>query len=184
MDQVIENSVLDKTVHARLIGNLDYISQVARVPAYMIHKSAKPYLSHEEVDWLAHYRKNKVSGTAGLCLMGEGQNAEIKFMAMAGALIRNFIDARVSTLASMYDESGSFAPPNPTVLLIPTFCVAFDGKPLASWQLQQVYSMLVDRLAAGKLTVLYVVDWKTLKAQYGASMVEFIQNNFTILSGD
>jgi hypothetical protein len=181
MEQVLEKSVLDTVVHARLIDNLDSIAHTAKVPVHMLHKSAKTYLNKGEVDWLARFRAHKASGKAGLCLMGEGQNAEVKMMAMAAALIRNFIDARVVTLGSMRNEAGEFAPPNPSVLLVPTFCVSFDGKPLATWQVQELYSMLVDRMAAGKMTVLYVVNWKMLRAQFGPTVTEFVQNNFTVL---
>lgn len=183
MEQVIEKSVLDSVVHARLIDNIDSIAQTAKVPVHMLHKSAKAFLRPQEVDWLAKYRAHKASGKAGLCLMGEGQNVEVKMMAMAAALIRNFIDARVVTMGSMHNDSGEFAPPNPTVLLIPTFCVATEGKPLAAWQSVNIYSMLVDRMAGGKMTVLYVASWDMLRKQYGPTVADFVKNNYSVIGG-
>lgn len=183
MNQVAEDSVLDKVVHARLISNIDQIAQTAHVPVQMLHKSAKGFLAPEEVDWLSQFRVHQGDGKAGLCMMGKNQNAEVKMMAMCAALLRNFIDARVCTMASLTDESGDFSPPNPTVLLLPTLCVAFDGKPLATWQVQQVYSMLVERMASSRMTILYAVDFKTLRLQYGATLADFVQSNYTILDG-
>ena len=181
MEQVIEKSVLDNVVHARLISNIDSIAQTAKVPVYMLHKSAKPFLAPKEVEWLAKFRAHKASGKAGLCLMGEGQNVEVKMMAMAAALIRNFIDARVLTMGSLLNDAGEFNPPNPTVMLIPTFCVAYEGKPLATWQCVNIHSMLVERMSEGKMTVLYVASWDMLRKQYGPTMADFVKNNYTVI---
>jgi hypothetical protein len=97
-------------------------------------------------------------------------------MAMAAALIRNFIDARIYPLQTVLEDASDIS--EPTVVLIPNFQNTFVGKPLASHQLQRLYSILLDRAVQDKATLVYIENLEQMATQYGTAITEFIDKNY------
>ena len=96
-----EQSVLRPEKHRRLIADLASVCEVANVPPHMVKQSAKPFLSAKQLDWLVRFPQYAEAGR-GLVVLGEQAIApDTIMMAMAGALIRNYIDARVVSLNTL-----------------------------------------------------------------------------------
>lgn len=174
------NAVLDKAYHARIMADAESLCEIANIPRSMLQHSAKEYCAPKEIDWLVNYPVMKDSGR-GLVLVGEHHpGPETKMMAMAGALLRNYIDARVVPLNTLLTSIEKGYPLDPTVMLIPNLFVKYGGKTLPSWQMQQVYDLLLQRHVAQRPTVLYVEDLNALEIAYGQVLAQHIRDNYTV----
>jgi hypothetical protein len=172
-------TVLDPLVHHRLIENIDEVASTAGVPKFMLHQSAVKYCPSQTLDWVRNFRKYRLNGQVGLAIVGPQEVAiETQMMAMAAAFVRNFIDARVIPVADML---GDHDVPNPSVLLVPNFYVSTDGKPFASWQLQQLHSLLLKRFVEQRGTVLYVSSMEKMEAHYGEGIAAHVKQNYRLL---
>lgn len=169
-------SILDKDTHKRLIEDMPTICHQANIPAAYIHHSMRQHCPDGDCKWVQNYPVLASKGRSGLVLVGD--RLEVRALSIGGALIRNFIDARVYTLQRVLEES-----PNPTVLIIPNFYVsAIDCKPHPSWKVDQIYSLLLDRMSSGLQTVIGVTDMKNMEAVYGTNVVKHLRDNY-IVSG-
>lgn len=174
----VEQLVLNPQYHASLIRELDDVASIAKVPAYMIKQSAKGYLNTVTLDWVRDIRKHSKVHCYGLVLRGKFKvPIEQQFMAIAGALIRNYIDARIYSLGELIEDEGGHVP-DCSVLLIPNFYTGVHGKPLAGWQIQKLYSILITRMMKEKQTILYVSDLGLLEQHYGNNIVQLLKNNY------
>lgn len=177
-------SILDEKVHGRLIADLDRVASVANIPKTMIHRTMKDYCTPEEIDWVRHIR-NRGGDKVSLAYVGDSGDTPIesRMMAMTGACLRNFIDARLMTLQEVINLLKEDAMPEPTVLMIPNFFIGKDdGGQIASWEVSSLLGLLISRLSAGKVTVLYVQSLKQLEAQYGKPFTTHIKQYFTLIA--
>ena len=184
-----EAAVLDRQYHARLLADIDGVCRVAGVKKELISHPAKWYCSKGEVAWLRDFRARVASGSAGLMLVGPNHNGKnaagdlgtvnvtpaLKMMAMAAALLRNYIDARVLSVTTLIEDDEVGDVPDPTVLLVPDFYVDFEGgKQLPAYKAQRLYSILMDRYVASRATILYVQSVGGLEKNYGGAMKDFL----------
>lgn len=170
-------SVLDSETHKRLIEDMPTICQQAGVPANYIQQSMRNHCGEAECKWVINFKRLNETKYSGLTLVGD--HLEVRSLALAGALIRNFIDARVYTLQRVIDEH-----PTPTVLIIPNFYIsAIDCKPHHSWKIDQIYSLLLDRMSLGLQTVIGVTDMKNMEAVYGTNIVKHLRDNYVMSGG-
>jgi hypothetical protein len=172
-------AVLDKNVHSRLIQELDQIAAIARIPASMIRTSSKPYLTKAQQEWVKTFRALRAEGKASAYMVEKQDSPTDRvMMAMAAVLIRNFVDARVYSLASVI-EAEDDSVTSPSVIFIPNFFNTFHGgKPLAAWQVQKLYSTLLSRFVKDKVTVVYVEDMDKMQAAYGSAVREHVEGNY------
>lgn len=176
-------TVLDPEKHARLIEDQDHICEKAGIPKSFIHKSCKEDLNPVELDWLVHYHRNRLEGNNLLLTGVSDVPVEVKMMGMTASMLRNFIDARViplNTLFQMVEEGNS---PECTVLFIPNLYLRMYGKALPAWKVQQVYDFILARFVAGKATVVYVEDPKALEQEFGPLFYNHLMNHFTVSVG-
>lgn len=179
MEAVVED-VLDAVKHQRLIANLPHIAETANVPQHMIRQTSKPYLTASETEWLVHFRAYQAKGQ-GLVMTGMQSIApDMKMMAMAAALIRNFIDARVMPLGQVINLVEDGEMPSPSVLLIPNLYVQTVGKALSDWKVQHVYDLLLQRIVAQKPTVVYVENFDLLSNVYGPLFAQHLQQHYKL----
>lgn len=172
--------VLDSVKHARLIANMAHIAETANVPQHMIRRSSKPYLSKAEMEWLVHFRAYQEKGQ-GMVLSGMQSIApDLKMMAIAAALIRNFIDARVMPIGQVISLMEDDEMPSPTVLLIPNLYAQSVGKSLPDWKVQHVYDLLIQRVVAQKPTVAYVENFDLLGSVYGPLFAQHLQQHYKL----
>jgi hypothetical protein len=172
-------SLLDPVVHARLLADIEGVCAMANIPRHMLHSSASEYCGPSELEWLTNYPVNKASGK-GLLMTGKFTNPspETRMMAMAGAFLRNFVDARLIPLNSLLEMVEDKVDCDATVLLVPNLYLRQGGKTLPSWKMQQMYDHLLGRLTAGKLTVLYVEDMQAMAAEYGPAFLGHLTDHY------
>lgn len=177
-------SILDPEYHARLISSLPDVARTAGIPQHMIHRSMKDYLSADELKWFVNIRQN-MQKWAGACFVGEHEpSINTKMMAICAALLRNFMDARVVTMAGLITATEAGDSLDATVLLVPNFSVDLEGgKPYTAWQMSAVHDVLVERMAAGLPTILYARSMESLRKHYGEELEKFIAEHWALLEG-
>lgn len=174
------NSLLDPVEHSRLIADLEGICTTANVQQIYVHQSMSKFCSPTEIKWVADFRENRAMGVGGLLLTGVlGE----RYQAIAGALLRNFIDARVVSVNQLVAASNSNGKhvveiPDPTVLVIPNLFVSSYGKAMTSWQIQALYDILLGRLTSNRPTVAYIESVAGLSEAFGVVFAEHLTTHF------
>jgi hypothetical protein len=174
-------TVLDPIRHRTILDDIDHICQTAGISQYFLANSMMDVCGPEEVEWVRHFPKNRAV-SAGLVLT-DGSNVSNRMMYMAGALIRNFTDARVFPINTVLRLAKTGELPTPTVMLIPNLYVKAGGsaKGLAHWDVQAIYDVLLERQAASKPTVLFIEDMDAVSQAYGNVFRDFLENNYKIV---
>lgn len=108
---------------------------------------------------------------------------EDKMMAIAGACLRNYIDARVLTVQNVLQMLKNNTMPDCTVCLVPNFCMSnMDNKSVAPWEAAALLGWLYSRMAKNLKTVLYVGSMTSLEVSYGAAMLKHVKAHYAIHS--
>jgi hypothetical protein len=163
-----------------LISDITHVSEMANIPIKFITHSMKEFCPQEDMDFVRHHRKLKAEGKSGLLMVGES-NAETRMMAMCGAFIRNFIDARVIPVNTLLAAQESGDVPNPSVLLIPNLYLDLFGKSLPAWKVQALYDLILSRFVAGKVTIFYAENMSGLEKAYGRMFADHLNNNYQLM---
>ncbi len=172
------NSILDiKGKHARLIADLPHVCETANVPPSFVHTSIKGVCTQAEMDWVVNFHKNRAMGVAGLALVGSDE-PDKHMMAMAGAFLRNYIDARVVTKDTLLNSAAVDNLSAPTVLMVPNFFIKGYGKGQPSYKVQALYDVLLSRFTASKPTVLYIEDFDAMRKEYGEVIASHIKAHY------
>lgn len=173
------DSILNSETHKRLIADMEHVCQTANIPASFVHRSMKGIVTQPEIDWVVNFNANRNNGVAGLMLVGV-QNAETRMMAMCGALLRNFIDARLMPLNTLLALQEKDVLPEPTVMLIPNLFLRSSGKSMGipPWKIQVIYDVLLQRFTSGKPTVLFVEEQEGMAAAYGQVFAEHLSSHY------
>ena len=175
----VVDSILDPIRHHRLIQGLDKVCEVANVPPQYVHQSMIGVCGPQEVEWVRRLHELKREGVAGLVLDGVS-NSQGRCFAIAGALLRNFKDARVISLNTLLSASEKDEMPDPTILLIPNLYLKSYGKTMTAWRLQAIYDLLLARMASSKSTVVFVEDFAAMTAEYGPLFAELLNNYWRV----
>jgi len=168
--------VIDPAYHAQLLSAIDEVTAHAGIPKSFLYKSAKEVCSAKEIEWLSEFRIHKAHNSGGVCIHGQGDRIPSRFMAMAAALLRNYVHARVISLSDFLDQDTD--PLDGSVLFIPNFYQSAEGRPLTSWQIQVLYDRLIKRFLGGKMTVVYVEDLPHMAKQYGPLIGDLLNSEF------
>lgn len=182
------SKVLKPDVHERLVADIGNYARDAGIQPKHIWEPLTPKVSPAELTWVKRFRFHTSEGHSGLCLEGASLvfSVEDRMAAIAGALVRNFIRARVFTLSQLFAEAESEGMPKATCLLIPNF---FNGKntgkaiagPIAPWRVSLVLDILMERHLSGLQTVLYVESILDLEEAYGPPIAKHLKTHFTIV---
>lgn len=176
--------VLDKERHQRLLMDADSVCETANIPRTMLERSARDFCGAVELDWLINYPA-RVHDGRNLLLTGEqSPGPEVKMMAIAAALLRNFIDARVVPLNTLLQILESNDPFEPTVLLVPNLYVRGGGRTLPAWKMQRAYDLLLQRRVSGRLSVVYVESMAALKSEFGLVFAQHLEDHYDVASGE
>lgn len=168
-------SMLDPEVHKRLIADLDNVSSVAGVQVRFLEDPMAKYCGAKEIDWVKNFNKYRSNGVPGLVLEGV-PNPDSRCQAIGGALLRNFIDARVIPLGTLLDAQQNGTAPNPTVLLVPNLFIKMTDKGVPAWRMQNMYDLLLHRAVHNKPSVLYIQNKEDFGKVFGAACVDFLSN--------
>ena len=99
--------------------------------------------------------------------------------AIAGALVRNFIRARVMTLGAVLDLLAAREPVVATALLIPNFYLSKDeGGGIAKWQTQALHDLLIEREQTSLQTIIYATSLADMGKDYGTAFSRLVDNHF------
>lgn len=179
-EEVFNIGILDKEYHERLLADLDRVSEIAGIPSYFVWSKLSEFCSTEDVAWVKGIRKGK---DHGLVYVGTFETPiEDRMMAIAGACLRNYIDARMMSVQEVINRLKGDTMPQPTVLLIPNFCLSkADGGDIPVWQTSSLLGLLYTRLARGLKTVMYVGSMETLQHTYGESFKKHLIAHYKII---
>ena len=181
------SGVLDKAVHERLVANLPHYVREAGISPHWVWTRLSETCGDDVVDYVRRINGHRTGGAIqGLALFRKPKSkadpAE-QMSAIAGALLRNFVNARVMTLLNVLDALDDGEALSATCLLIPNFClntVEMGGKgdKLPAFKIQALYDLLVRRASAGRQTVVYSTDRETLGAAYGTAIQLHVETHF------
>ena len=135
---------LDATRHKRLVMQKDkYASDAGIAPHFIWTPLAETCPTEEEQSWVKRYKFHRSEGFSGLLYLGDqfDPTIEVRMSGIAGALVRNFIRARLMSMETVYQFMKAGEAPTADCLLLPTFSAAkADDRRQA-----QVSDMLIQR---------------------------------------
>lgn len=175
--------VLDAIEHGRILADFDNVCATAGVQGRFLKESMTEYCSAVEVDWVKKFRQYRAEGCPGLLLEGVAR-PDTRCQAIAAALVRNFLDARVIPLNTLMDLMGDGGPPSPSVLVIPNLYTVASAKNMPAWRVGAVYDLLLNRATQSKPSVVYVENLKSLIGVYGAPFHDFLGSFRRVLDSE
>ncbi len=179
-EEAFETGVLDREYHARLLAGLPRWAGTAGIPVEFVWTKMSQYCTQEEIDWVKNMRTGK---DQGLIYVGKSTiPVEDRMMAIAGACLRNYVDARLMSVQQVLAKLKDDDMPECTVVLVPNFCMAkADTVSAAPWESAALLGWLYSRMSRGNKTILYVGDMKRLEAMYGESMAKHLTSHYTFI---
>lgn len=171
--------ILDADAHWPLVEDLDRITSTANIPETFVYtRSMASYCDQEEVDWVKKLRQHRKAGKAGLMYTGTSKSVSDRMMAITGALLRNYIDARFYMVQDVIDQLRSGTMPSPTVALCPNFVTFGKESPEVDWKCSLLLSWLLKRYAEGKITILYAASYQKANNQWGSALAEELEAHY------
>lgn len=174
------SGVLKAGIHDRLVADIDNYAIDAGILPSWISLPLSETCSQAEVKWVRRFNFHKLEGHTGLVLQGTDVDFADRMAAIAGALVRNFIRARVITVSRLMEEIEAGEPPHQyTCLLIPNFYIGkSNGGMLAEWKAARLLDFLLERHMAGKQTVVSVSNLNHLTTEYGSGFTSLFQKSY------
>jgi hypothetical protein len=186
LDNAISEKLIDEEYHSQLLLDVAGYTRMAGIPERFVWSSLTEYCTNEaEVRYVIGLKQSlnkKDTEIIGMVYLGtpEGASVHDRMMSIAGACLRNYLNAKVMTVQDVISALKSESmPTNVSVLLIPNFFIGKDqGGHIANWEISSLLGMLYKREQEGRHTVLYVSDQEELLAQYGDSFAQHIAKKF------
>ena len=179
------SGVLHKQHHERLVAGIDGFARDAGIQPKWIWTRLADTCGPEEVEWVTKFRRHQADGESfGLCYLRKSPDAapDVRMAAIAGALVRNFVRARVMTLGTVLDLLAAGEPVEATCLLIPNFFLAKnEGGTIAPWQVSALYDLLTHRGSMGLQTVISASSMVELGSEYGNAFSALVRNHYTVV---
>lgn len=172
--------VLDRIVHGRLVEDLIAYAQDARIQPEAIYTPLANTCSDGEISYVRRFRKHRSTDIAGLCLIGDAAgdvDIERRMSGIAGALVRNFVRARVITMNELFDDVAGDGVSDMSCLLVPNFHVA-QKNAKASWKVSNVLDVIVYRRTLGVQTIVYVEDMDAMTQDYGVAVSRILRQHY------
>ncbi len=176
---------LVKGDHDTLVANLAGYAADACIHPSRICTPLANQCSPPEVEYIRQFNRHRAEGVIhGLCYVGASVVESDEHMsALAGALVRNFIRARVLTVGTVLDLLTAGNDPSVTCLLIPNFFVSkMNGGGVAPWQIPALLDLLLARQRDGLQTIIYASELTQLDKEYGLAFGRLVGNNFKIVT--
>ena len=174
--------ILDPARDERLVAGLAKFSRDAGIQPHWVWTSIKGVVGSEESNYLRAIRRHKAQGTrTGLCYVGSENASDIsdRMCAVAGLLTRNYLRALVITAGVLLERVQAGDTPDQDCLLIPNFFLPKnDGGGVAPWHVAMLYDVLLQRVASGQQTIVFVASMEGLAHQYGPSFAHLLKSRF------
>lgn len=170
--------------HSLLVKNLEHFAQRANIQDSMILKKMSAFkCGTDEIAYVKGLKKWADKDIYGMAYVGkETSPVMTRMMAVAGACLRNFVDAKVMVLQELLSDIKEGHPPDVQVLLVPNFYIAReDGGKIGEWQIAELLGLLYSRMTKGYQTLLYVSDFASLRKTYGDPIANHLENNFRVI---
>ena len=172
--QAIDEQIIDPDYHQQLLADLPALVRQAGITERYVWNSMREYCTPDEIAFIMGIKQEDCP--LGLYYVGKFETPVIeRMMAMAGACLRNYLNAKVMTVYDVLECLKEGTMPSPTVLLIPDF---FEGGSVPEWKRTGLLSLLYKREQQGKKTILYVANKTELRKAYGEPFMDHIQNKF------
>jgi hypothetical protein len=173
--QAFGNGILDKDVHSRLVQNLPHYCERAGVSDIHIASRMSQFgCSVDEIEYVKSIKRRPAVNQFGL-VYGD-TTALTRMQAVAGACVRNFVDAKVMTLAQIFASIKEFGEPEATVLCIPDFYAGTHKTP--EWRVQELLGLLYARKARSQQTFVFVSNADDLRTAYGDPVADHVKKFF------
>lgn len=178
-ESAIDNGLIDEYYHDQLLADISAVVRQAGIPERYVWTSLTEYCGEDEIEYVSHLKHS--DSHIGMVYIGKvgGKPVNERMMAIAGACLRNYINAKVMTVYDVMDAMKDGEMPSPTVLLIPDF---YDGTVHAEWRLSGLMGMLYKREQQDKKTILYVSDKKGLGSAYGEQFAKHLSGKFVTIT--
>lgn len=167
-----ETGILDSEIHKRLVADIDRYARMAGIPRGAIWTHLSEFVGDEEKKWVKGFLSRRRSPPPGLAYVGPWDGVEQRMVGICGAMVRNFVDARLVTPHRAIEE-----PPDCTLLAIPGLL----GAQLPKWMAAKLADLVMDRSHRGKSTVLEVGNLESFKALFGAPLVDHLGTGFKVV---
>jgi hypothetical protein len=158
------SGVLDPQHHDRLVANIDQVAIRAGLGVlhrHLIWTSAE--LSKAEMQivenaiLMARHSAPWTAPKLGLCYTKDQHTAEQKMLAIAGLLVRNFVDARVmSRMDVVAERKDSKQPVDGTMVLVPDFALPEYIETMPAWERTAMMEFIHERIREGLPTCVFV----------------------------
>lgn len=176
VDEAYRSGVLRPDKHARMVADVDRWAERAGVPAAAILTHLSEYVDEPERAWVMEVVKARLGALPrGLVYVGRWRDVDRRMAGIAGAMVRNFIDARVMSAHQVVED-----PPDCRVLLIPNFHPGGKGR-MASWKASELADVVLDRARNGKATVLHVDALEDVRADYGDELADMMTRSLKVV---
>jgi hypothetical protein len=179
------SGVLTPEHHERLVADLPAFARDAGIQPRWISMALADTCGPAEVEYARKFRHHLADvAVQGLCYVRTSKDVDVarRMAALAGALVRNFVRARVMTVGTVLDAMAHGEPPEATCLLIPNFFLPkSEGGTIASWQVNALFDLLSQRGAAGSQTVIYAANVAALNKEYGTAFGALVRNSFQVV---
>ena len=172
---------LHRVEHESLVADLAGYAHDAGVHPIRICTPLAGHCTPQEIDYIRKFNQHRAGGEVhGLCYVGSDVvEVEDHMAAMAGALVRNFVRAKLMTVGTLLDLLANQQDPACSCLLIPNFFMPkIEGGSIAAWQVSSLLDLLLTRKAAGQQTIIYVSTMDALKKEYGTAFERLIEAGF------
>jgi len=171
--------------HGRLVADIDRFAHMVGIHPRWISTPLDPsLLGEQECEYFSAFRRHKAAGTVhGLCYVGSSASHDVspRMFAIAGMMTRQYVDAKVMTLATVLEHLHDRDMPRPECLFIPNFFMSkAQGGGLQTWQIAALYDLLLQRAQLGLQTVLYVASNKLLANEYGQNFLSLILGHYQL----
>ena len=114
--------VLDETRHKRLVMQKEKCASDAGIaPHFIWTPLAETCPTDEEQSWVKRYKLHRSEGFSGLLYLGDqfDPTIEVRMSGITGALVRNFIRARMMSMETVYQHMKGGEAPSATCLVAP-----------------------------------------------------------------
>lgn len=180
-EEVFEIGILNRQYHDRLLADLERLAAKAGIPPEFVWAKLSKYCTDAEVTWVKEMRRGD---THGMAYVGNKTKVPVedKMMAITGACLRNYTDARIMSVQDVIHRLHEDNMPQPTVLLIPNFCMdKGDGGHIAQWEISSLLGLLYSRLARNLKTVIYVGSMASLADNYGSAFRTHVEAHYSLI---
>jgi hypothetical protein len=178
------SGVLDKKRHARLVMQKDKFAADAGIAPHFIWTPIQDVLpTEEEQAWVKRYRFHRRDGYSGLLYLGDkfDPTIEVRMHGIAGALLRNFIRARVMSIETVYQHMKVGETPEAECLLLPTFAAAMRADDRRA---SMFCDLLIQRWGDPQSqTVLFAPGLEVVREIYGDLVRDHVAATYKTIKG-